>query len=157
MGNKRVNIYIDEDIVNLAKLENANLSAVANDLLKTYFQSDNVEKLKLRKKEIEADLETINRRIKDMIQSGISEDRQNNMNKNIFNELYNIYIKRKENIGEDEYLLQQWINSEKNLQRCKILGKDPLHMLQYLKDEENRRKYKPITESVPINQATVGL
>ena len=139
MQKKRTTIYIDEDIVNIAKLENANLSEVTNNLLKTYFHTESISKLRDRKKELEGELESIKQRIKDMIRKGITENRENDMKNNTFNELYEIYKKRIKNVGFDEYNLQQWIQSDKNRQRCKIIGKEPFAVLDQLKIEHKKK------------------
>jgi len=157
MNKKRTTIYIDEDIVNLAKLENANLSEVAGNLLQTYFQTESIDKLQEKQKELEGELTSVKNRIKDMIRKGVTENRENDMKVNTFNELYEIFKKRIKNIGFDEYDIQQWITSGKNLQRCKIIGKDPLAVLEELKLEHKRKTNKKISDSNIVNQATVGL
>jgi hypothetical protein len=58
------------------------------------------------------------------------------MNKNIFVELLKIFKKRIENIGSyDEYNFQDWINTPKNKERCRLIGKEPLEVLELLKKE----------------------
>jgi len=134
-GKVRTTIYLDADIIHLARLEDANVSRIVNNILTEYFKTDNVEKLEQKAKDLEAELNSINKRIYDLIQKGISTDRKNNMNKNIYNELLNIFKKRIDNIGYHQANFEDWMHTPKNQERCKIIGKEPLEVLEMLKKE----------------------
>jgi len=132
----RTTVYLDADVIHLARLEDANISGIVNAFLVEYFKANSVDKLEKKAKKLETELEAVNKRIHNLIQQGITTDRKNNMNKNIFNELLSIFNKRIENIGSfDEVAFQEWMYSPKNLERCKIIGKEPLEVLELLKKE----------------------
>ena len=132
----RTTVYLEADVIHLARLENANLSGIINSFLIEYFKADNIKQLEDMAKSLETQLEAVNKRIHDLIQKGISTDRKNNMANNIYSELVSIFQKRKENLGVyDEANFQEWIHTPKNRERCRLIGKEPLEVLEQLKKE----------------------
>ena len=135
MEKKRVHLILDESVIHLARLEDANLSKIANNYLVEYFKSDNIDAIDEKIMDLKGKLKALEKMKHDLIQKGISTDRKNNMDKNIFNKLLEVFKKRIDNIGFHQANFEDWIHTPNNLERCKIIGKEPLEVLELLKKE----------------------
>jgi len=131
MVKKHLNLYVDEGVINLARLDNVNMSELVNGFLASYLNTQSIEQLDKQILETKLKLETLQQRKADLIRSGISETRQEGMSNNIMQELQNIFSKRLEQFN-DQYANEMWITSPRNIQKCKILGKEPLEVLAEL-------------------------
>jgi len=134
MEKKITTIYIEEDLRNLARLENLNVSELINDFLRSYLSTNSTEEIDMKIAEYEKKLVVLRKRKHDMIQAGISEERKNGMNENILNELRNIFKLRRQQAGKNVSADESWITSPKNIQKCKLLGKDCFLVLAELEE-----------------------
>jgi len=134
MEKRRINVYLEQKLVELAHLETDNVSQLVNNLLESYLS---VSTTKDVDKEIDAHEKAISilkEKKKSLLLQGLHETKQDGLNDSIMSELQSLYAKRIETIGDNPDAHFIWINSPKNLQRCKLLGKVPLVLLSELKD-----------------------
>ena len=131
MEKTRTTIYIESDLINLAKLENLNVSDTVSNLLRTYLSTDSTEQIDMKIGELEKKLFSLRKRKHDMIQRGIREERKDGMNDNILSDIQKTYRKRREQ-GQDKHADEIWITSPRNIQKCRILCKEPLSLLAEL-------------------------
>jgi len=132
---RRTTFYLDDEIVELARLEGINLSRTVNMLLKEYLQTENIEALKEKQKQLEAQLRIVKNKIKKILEESMSNDRVKILRENTFNDLYKKYKQRVETIGVEDTFHLNWLKSKKNLEKCRLLGVKPDDLLCMLKDK----------------------
>ena len=130
----RTTIYIDKNLMEIAHLEIDNFSEVINTLLESYLSVNSMENLNKEIIEKEKILSILKNKKQKMIREGITNNKKEGMNEQILNELRSLYIKRREQIGNNKELDLEWIMSPKNNQRCKLLNKDPMIITKELQD-----------------------
>jgi len=133
MEKKRINVYLEQKIVELAHLETSNVSELINNLLESYLS---VSTTKDVDKEIDAHEKAITilkEKKKGLLLQGAHEDKTDGMHDKLLGELQNIYRKRREgnNNFDGDF---EWIVSPKNLARCRVIGKEPIVMVTDLRD-----------------------
>ena len=133
MEKRRVNVYLDHNLVELAHLEVTNLSELINNLLIHYLSTSSVEEIDRQIKEIETKVLALKQKKHDMMQQGMAKTRSNGMYENILKELKEVYTKRKKQ-GQDRSADEKWIIAPRSLQKCKMLGKQPLEVLNELEE-----------------------
>ena len=135
----RTTIYIDRKLVDMMHMEVDNVSELVRTLLERYLSTNSLEDIDRKIGELEENIMVLKKRREDMIAAGMSEERTDEMNKNILKEMQDIYIKRREQIGDNKFADEQWITAPKNIQKCKILGKEPLVFLEELREWYEKR------------------
>ena len=128
---KRTTLYLEENVLNLARIDNINISETVNNLLKTYLSTQSLEEIHKEREKLQSKIGALDKREADLRRSNIAETRQEGMSNNIIEELQDIFSKRLEQFN-DQYANEMWITSPRNLQKCKILGKEPLEVLAEL-------------------------
>ena len=139
----RTTIYIDRKLVDMMHMEVDNVSELVRTLLERYLSTNSLEDIDRKIGELEENIMVLKKRREDMIAAGMSEERTDEMNKNILKEMQDIYIKRREQIGDNKFADEQWITAPKNIQKCKIIGKEPLVFLEELRewyDKQNKKR-----------------
>lgn len=126
----------------LARIEVDNLSELMTNLLSHYLSTNSTEEINKKINALKEKIKVLEIKKADMIRMGISEEKQEGMNENILKEMQDIYVKRRKQIGDNHWADEQWIMSPKNVQKCKILGKEPLVFLAELREWYEKRNPK---------------
>jgi hypothetical protein len=134
LDKKRINVYLDTRIIQMAHLDTNNLSQLVNDLLSTYLSASSVEEVQKEISEHEKKIKALIARQNDLLKQGASETQTSGMKKKFEDDLKKIYKKRREEIGDNQDLDFDWLNSPKNIQRCRLLGKEPLQICNELRE-----------------------
>jgi hypothetical protein len=134
MEKKRINVYLEQKIVELAHLETDNVSELVNNLLESYLSvsttSDVDEEIKAHEKAITI----LKEKKKSLLLAGVHESKEEGMQEKLLDELRVIYKIRRETAGDNKDGDFEWISSPKNLQRCKVLCREPIVMITELRD-----------------------
>jgi len=117
--------------LNLARLDGINMSEVVDNFLRNYLSVNSVDEIKKKIKTHEDKIKQLKIKEKDLLLQGISETRQEGMLNNTIDSLRDMYLLRREQ-GQNKYADEVWITSPKNLQKCRVLGKEPMHVLAEL-------------------------
>jgi len=139
---RRVTVYLDSKLVELAHIEIENMSKVINDFLEQYLSANGLETINKKIEETETRLTALKNRKSDMLKKGMQEKRKDSMNANVFNDLLQVYFKRRKQQGVNQYADELWITSPKNIKKTKILGKEPLEVLAELQNAYDSKKQK---------------
>jgi len=129
---------MDKTILELAHMEGINVSQTMEDLLTQYLSVDSVEKLDEEIKKNRDAVKILEMKKHDLLQKGIAKNKSAGMNGAILDSLKNTYSKRRDqnqSLSTDE----NWIVSPKNLQKCRMLGKQPLELLHDLREWYDKR------------------
>ena len=129
----RVNVYLDKKLVSIARMEVDNLSELFNDFLTSYLSATSVESIDRKINEQHNKIKALEAKRQDLLDGGVSEEKQNDINKNILQQLRDTYTKRRNQVGDNFPSDELWITSPKNLQKCKMLNKEPYSMLHDLR------------------------
>lgn len=129
-------VYLEDNLINLARMEDLNVSEFVNTVLHEYLSVQSVEDINKQIEEHKKFISVLENKKKTLLLQGVSETRIEGMSKELLSELQKNYLKRRE-IGDNPDADFQWLTSPKNLQRCKILGKEPLEMCKELRDWYN--------------------
>lgn len=134
---KRVNVYIDKRLLEMAHLDTNNISQLVNNLLSTYLSASSVEEVQNQINEYQKKIKALESRQSDLLKDGASENQTLGMRQKIDTDLKRLYKHRRETIGDNSDLDFDWLNSPKNIQRCRLLGKEPLQLASELRDWYN--------------------
>jgi len=107
------------------------MSEVVDNFLRNYLSVNSVDEIKKKIKTHEDKIKQLKIKEKDLLLQGISETRQEGMLNNTIDSLRDMYLLRREQ-GQNKYADEVWITSPKNLQKCRVLGKEPMHVLAEL-------------------------
>ena len=130
----RTTIYIDKKLMELAHTEIDNISELITTLLESYLSVNSTECIEKEITEHEKIINTLKLRKNNMLKDGSYNDKKEGMATEINKEFQNLYIKRREQIGNNEELDLVWLMSPKNIQRCKLINKEPLILARELRD-----------------------
>jgi hypothetical protein len=133
MEKKRINVYLDLKVVELAHLETDNLSELVNNLLENYMSVSSTKGVDEEIQHHEKVISVLKEKKRHLLLAGASEDKMNGMVNGMLGELQKAYVKRREQVNDSDADFQ-WINSPKNQQRCKLLGKEPLVVAMELRE-----------------------
>ena len=134
---KRVNVYIDKKLLEMAHLDTNNISQLVNNLLSTYLSASSVEEVQSQINEYQKKIKALESRQSDLLKQGVSENQTSGMRHKIETDMKKLYKHRRETIGDSQDLDFDWLNSPKNIQRCRLLGKEPLQLVSELRDWYN--------------------
>ena len=129
----KLTLSIDGNLIELAKLDNVNISSLLEEYLKNYLETNSTEQIDNKISKLNEHINALNERKKQLLILGAMETKNEGLKVKIFNELkefYNARIKQGISTVETDF---QWLNSPKNLQRLKLLNKTPLEILNELK------------------------
>jgi len=152
----RTTIYIDRSLMDLARIEVDNLSQLMETLLSNYLKASSTEEIDKEINALSNKINVLKKKKDDLLRQGIYENKMDGITDSMIVELRNLYKKRSEMGAWNEQDWFNWITAPKNLQRCKMLGKEPLELLTELK-EWHQGEVETEEVTPPVNQATVGL
>ena len=131
---RKLTLSIDEGIIELAKLDNLNISQLLEDYLKNYLQTNSTEEIDNKIKNHEQSINALNERKKQLLILGINQSKIQGLSEKIMGELKG-YYKMRQNQGLADYNNDlEWLNTPKNIRRCKIIGKTPIEILSELRE-----------------------
>ena len=130
---KRITVYLDIKLVELAHLNVNNLSELVNNLLTTYMSVSTTEEIQEKIKEHQENIKVLTQRQAALLKDGVSKDHTEGMVKTILDDLQKAYKVRRETVGDNRNLDFDWLNSPKNIQRCRVLGKEPIELVMELR------------------------
>jgi two-component sensor histidine kinase len=130
---KRITVYLDIKLVELAHLNVDNLSELINNLLTTYLSVSTTEEIQNQIKDHQDKIKALVTRQQDLLKKGMAEDHSEGMKQKLDEELKQLYKIRRATIGDNQDLDFDWMNSPKNIQRCRLLGKEPLEVVHALR------------------------
>ena len=126
---KKLTLSIEDGVIELARLENINISGIIEEYLQKYLGTNGIEEIEKKIKTVETELQALLDRKKELLRQGESMTRSEDLCKNIMEELHSAYVLRR-NQGINSHDLDfDWLNSPKNQQRCKMLGKEPIELV----------------------------
>lgn len=126
----------------LARMEVENLSELMTNLLSTYLSTNSTEQIDKKIKEYQNKLSTLEQKKKDLIRQGMSEEKMNGMNQDLLKNFQIAYKIRREKMGTDKWMEENWISSPKNIIKAKMLGKEPYALLDELREWYEKRNPK---------------
>ena len=130
---KKLTLSIDDKLIDLARLDNINISGLLELYLSKYLETNGIEEIDKKIKHTESELQALIDRKKDIIRSGHIETKNHQVVSAFLEELQNAYVKRRVHVNDRDADFQ-WINSPKNQQRCKLLNKEPLQVAIELRE-----------------------
>ena len=131
---KKLTLSIEDKIIDLAKLENINISDITEKYLQQYLGANGIEEIDKKILEKEQELNALNERKKDLLKTGIAMTRNEDMAKTIIKELREAYILRRKQGLDSSDLDFEWLNSPKNIARCSCLNKEPIVLVTELRE-----------------------
>ena len=134
MVKRRVNLYLDNKLVELAHLEIPNLSEAVNNLLEAYLSTNGMEQTNKKLAIAEAQVKALKERKAQMIKQGIKETKIENMSTTLLDELKEVYRRRREEGVNNQHADEVWITSPKNQSKARTLKKNPLELLAEIKE-----------------------
>ena len=130
---KKLTLSIEDKLIDLARLDNINISGLLELYLSKYLETNGLEEVDKKIVHVQSELQALIDRKKDILRSGHTETKNIQVANAFLEELQNAYIKRRSHV-DDRDADFQWINSPKNQQRCKLLNKEPLQMAMELRE-----------------------
>jgi len=140
---KKLTLSIDDKLIDLARLDNINISGLLELYLSKYLETNGLEEIDKKITHAQSELQALIDRKKDIIKAGHVDTKSNQVAMMFLEELRNAYIKRRMVINDPDADFQ-WIQSPKNQQRCKLLGKEPLQMAVELREWYKRQGKKRV-------------
>ena len=137
MEKKRVTVYLDTQLVELTHIETNNMSELINNLLTSYLSINSTQDLDKEIDEHKKVIKVLESKRQKLIQQGATDDKISGMATVLFNELKNNYKLRRSQIGDNLESDYEWINSGKNMQRCRVIGKEPIVLVAELRQWYN--------------------
>jgi hypothetical protein len=134
---KKLTLYVDEGIIEIAKMESLNISQVVEDFLRNFLEIQTTEVIDQKINKLNQQIGALSERKNQLLTLGLSQEKSQGLASKILEELKDIYRKRVENIGfstlnED----LQWLHTPKNINRCKMIGKTPEEIVIELRKEK---------------------
>ena len=130
---KRINVYLDKKLMTLVHMEVDNVSELFNNFLTQYLSATSVENIDRKINEYHTKIKALELKRQDLLDNGVSEERQVDINKNVLNQFRETYVKRRDQMGDNESSDELWITSPRNIQKCNLLGVEPFGMLHDLR------------------------
>lgn len=137
---KKLTLSIDESIIELAKIENINISNIVEEYLKNYLETSSTEAIDNKIVKLTEHINALNQRKTQLLILGASETKTQGLQEKVLGELRGYYKMRLDQGINDTRADIDWINTPKNIQRCKILEKNPLEVLVEVKNWVNNQK-----------------
>ncbi len=137
---KKLTLSVDESIIDLAKIENLNISNVLEDYLRNYLETNSTEAIDSKISKLNDHIKILNERKAQLIILGASETKTQGLQVKVLQELKDYYKLRQGQGLTNASSDLEWLSSPKNVQRCKIIGKQPIEIAMLLRDEFNNQK-----------------
>ena len=132
--NVQTSLWLKKELKHIVDNEEINLSKFVNDCLEQYFSVSTIEDVDAKIAKKREEINILERKRADLVASGICEKKTEAIGSKLFEEMQKLYVIRHKTIGYNPDLDFEWVSSPKNLQRCKILGKEPLVMVKELRE-----------------------
>ena len=130
---KKLTLNIDEGIIDLAKMDNINISEIVGLYLEKYLSVNGVDAIDEKIKKVNDELAALNDRKKELIRTCMDNTKDETIRMDTYNQLIGFYTARREQLGDNIGNDEEWIMTPKNIQRCHMIGKDPLMVLHDLR------------------------
>ena len=131
---RKLTLSIDEQVIELAKLDNVNISNLLEEYLRNYLETSSVEEIDAKIEKTKTKIDALQKRRTQMLEEGMKSTKTQGIIDNIWAELRQFYqIRINQGISDFNSDID-WLHSPKNLRRCKIIGKDPLLILNELRN-----------------------
>lgn len=131
---RKLTLSIDDKIINLARLDNINISGLLETYLSKYLETNGLEEIETKISHTKMELEALIDRKKDLLKMGLTETKDEQVVSKMMDEFKKLYKKRRLGHGDSKEMDVSWINSPNNLQRCKLLHREPLEVLMELRE-----------------------
>jgi len=131
MKNK-LTLSIDGNLIELAKMDNINISSLLEEYLKNYLESNSTEQIDNKIQRLNEHINALNERKRQLLLLGAVENRNQGLKEKIIEELKQYYIARVNQGVSTPETDFQWLNSPKNLNRLKILNRSAIEVLNEL-------------------------
>ena len=129
---KKLTLYVDETLIQIARMDDVNLSQIFDNYLKSYLSCETTETIDKQIRELNDNIDALNKRKNELLERGVLDEKSQGLQAKTWQELkehYKIRQDRQESLTSD----YEWLTSPKNLQRLKLLNKDPFEALHELK------------------------
>jgi len=128
----RTTIYLSRHLKELAILQEGNLSALIEQLLDDYIGANTVPQCQKLIKEHKKSINILKKKVEKLAKMGISEDKNANIRIRAYKSLLN---SAKERINNGLPINLGWITGPNGINKCKIIGDDPIIVLEKLQKE----------------------
>lgn len=116
---KRTTIYVDQKVIELARLKNINLSELVDHLLDTYLSIDSIENIDREIERYNAMIKVLNERRQYLIDNKNIFDNMDLLKEKAWDKLYNGFKVRRDQ-GINDFFDKQWITGHVDL--LSVLG-----------------------------------
>lgn len=131
MKNK-LTLSIDGNLIELAKMDNINISSLLEEYLKNYLESNSTEQIDNKIQRLNEHINALNERKRQLLLLGAVENKNQGLKQKIVEELKQYYRARVDQGVSTPETDFQWLNSPKNLNRLKIINKTAIEVLNEL-------------------------
>ncbi len=128
----QTSLWIKHDLYSRMKLEGLNFTNWVNETLEQYFSMNQKDQVLKRLLEIDAERKTLESRLKVLEEKEKQSITGRIESDSIFEEIYRVFVARREKQGCTEESDWIWITSPKNYTRCKSMGINPDKVLKLL-------------------------
>ena len=132
--NVQTSLWLKKELKHIVENEEINLSKFVNDCLEQYFSVSTIEDVDAKIAKKREEINILERKRADLVASGIYENKTEAISSKILEEMQKLYVSKRRSTEYNPDLEFEWISGPKNLQRCKILGKEPLVMVKELRE-----------------------
>ena len=112
-------------------MDDVNLSQIFDNYLKSYLSCETTETIDKQIRELNDNIDALNKRKNELLERGVLDEKNQGLQAKTWQELkehYKTRQERQETLTSD----YEWLTSPKNLQRLKLLNKDPFEALHEL-------------------------
>jgi len=131
---RKLTLSVDENIIELAKMDELNISNVVEEYLRNYLETNSTEAIDNKIVKLTEHINALNQRKTQLLILGASETKNQGLQEKVWAELRQYFKLRQDQGLTDTRSDIDWINTPKNIQRCKILEKNPLEVIVELRD-----------------------
>lgn len=128
----KLTLSIDGNLIELAKMDNVNISNLLEEYLKNYLETNSTEQIDNKINRLNEHINALKERKKQLTLLGVAQDKNEGLKIKIMDELRTYYKARVDqgvSTPESDF---QWLSSPKNLNRLKIIDKSAIQVLNDL-------------------------
>jgi hypothetical protein len=129
----QTSINLTPEIKHIVDTENLNLSSFVEEQLEKYFSVSSIEEVDRKISTFKQEILALERKRADLLEKGVAETREDAVSHEVWEELKTNYKIRQDS---DKILKADfaWLCGPKNLERCRLLGKEPDKVLDDLEE-----------------------
>jgi len=131
---KRINVYLDKKLMDLVHMEVDNVSELFNNFLTEYLSATSIENIDRKISEHHDKIKALEIKRTDLTNNGVAEEKKDDIVRNILMQMRSTYVKRRDQSGDNLNSDELWISSPRNIQKCKMMGKQPLEFLYEIRE-----------------------